>query len=64
MIWPRTSRVALGSGIVLWLAAAALTPGEIAAAKRREPVRGRTAVVLVLYLVAALSVLHGMPQRD
>lgn len=64
MIWTRTSRVALGAGVMLWLSAAALTPGEIAAAKRRDPVRARTAVVLVLYLGAALSVLRGMPQRD
>lgn len=60
--WDRARRIALAAGIVAWLVSAALTPGELAAARRRDPIRARTALVLVLYLGAALAVLRGLPR--
>lgn len=63
MIWSRTHKLLLTVGVLLWLSAAALTPGEIAAARRREPIRGRTGVALLAYLGAALLVLAGLPRR-
>lgn len=62
MTWDRTGRVALAVGLAAWIGAAVLTPGELAAARRRDPIRARTAIVLVLYLGAALSVLRGLPR--
>ncbi len=62
MSWDRTSRVVLAVGVAAWLSAAALTPGELAAARRRDPIGTRTAMVLVLYLGAALAVLRGLPR--
>ena len=57
---PRRRRLALGLGIAAWLVAAAATPGEVADAKRRAPIGPRTALVLVLYLGAALGILRGL----
>jgi len=48
-------------GVLLWLLAAALTPGELAAAKRRDKLGPRTAITLVAYLFAAICVLRGLP---
>lgn len=62
MTWSLKGRIALAAGVVAWLVAAALTPGELAAARRRDPVRARTALVLALYLGAALAVLGGVPR--
>ena len=50
-------------GALLWLAGATLTPGELRAAKKREPVRPRTAIALVAYLTGALFTLAGLPRR-
>jgi hypothetical protein len=59
--WGRTSKITLAAGVAAWLVAAALTPGELEAARRRDPIGARTAIVLVLYLQAALAVLRGLP---
>jgi hypothetical protein len=47
-------------GVVLWLAAVALTPREIAAAKAYAPIDARTAITFACYLAAALLVLSGI----
>lgn len=63
MIWSRAHKAMLAIGVALWLFGGSLTPGEIAAAKRREPIRPRTAIALIAYLGAALLVLAGLPRR-
>jgi hypothetical protein len=60
--WDRTGKIALAIGVAAWLGAAALTRGELEAARRRDPIRARTAIVLSLYLGAALAVLRGLPR--
>jgi hypothetical protein len=54
------STLVLAIGITAWCGAVALTPGEIAAAKRHEHVSPRTIAALVLYLGAAILVLAGL----
>lgn len=63
MIWTRAHKLLLALGILLWLSAAALTPGELRAAKKREPIGARTGIALIAYLGAALFVLAGLPRR-
>ncbi len=53
----------LGLGVVAWCAAVALTPGEIAAAKRHDPITARTAVALALYVAATVLVLSGLSPK-
>lgn len=50
----------LAIGIAAWCGAVALTPGEIAAAKRHDHVSPRTVAALALYLGAAILVLVGL----
>lgn len=64
MIWPRTHKLLLVLGALLWILAVVLTPGELVAAKRREKIGARTAVTLVAYLCAALCVLRGLPTHS
>ena len=61
MSWPRTHKLLLCLGALLWILAAVLTPGELAAAKRRDKIGARTTITLVAYLAAALAVLRGLP---
>ena len=60
---PARQALVLALGVSAWCGAVALTPGEIAAAKRHEHVSPRTLATLVLYLGAAVSVLSlaGVP---
>jgi hypothetical protein len=60
--WPRREKLILTLGVVLWIAAAALTPGEMHAARVREKIGARTAIALLAYLGAALCVLRGLPR--
>lgn len=50
-------------GALLWLGGAVLTPGELRAAKRREPIHARTAIALLAYLGGAVFTLAGLPRR-
>jgi hypothetical protein len=59
--WPRTHKLLLVLGVLLWIFAVVLTPGELAAAKRREKIGARTTATLVAYLFAAITVLRGLP---
>lgn len=63
MIWARAEKLALAVGIVGWVIAIALTPGEIAAAKQRRPITPRTGIALACYLGAAVLVLRGLPRK-
>ncbi len=63
MIWARAEKLALTAGIVAWALAIALTPGEIAAAKRRAPLSPRSGLTLACYLAAAVLVLRGLPRQ-
>jgi hypothetical protein len=47
-------------GVALWVAAVALTPHEIAAAKAHAKIDARTVVTFACYLGAALLVLSGI----
>jgi hypothetical protein len=47
-------------GIALWVAAVAMTPHEIAAAKAYRPIDARTVATFASYLAAALLVLAGI----
>ncbi|MBI2391118.1 MAG: hypothetical protein HYV09_16115 [Deltaproteobacteria bacterium] len=64
MSWDRRSKLFLAVGAACWAAAVALTPGELAAAKRRDPVRARTAIVVLLYVAATIGVLRGLPRGN
>ena len=58
------ARLPLFVGIACWIAAVAMTPHEVAAARGKRPIDARTAVTLVLYLSAAVLVLSGLsPKR-
>lgn len=57
---PAKRRLVLAIGVAAWCGAVALTPGEIAAAKRNEHVSPRTIAALTLYLGAAILVLTGL----
>lgn len=56
-------RPTLFVGLLLWLGALALMPGEIAAGRARTKPGPRTVAVVGLALVAAVLVLHGLPRR-
>lgn len=47
-------------GVVSWVAAVALTPHEIVAAKAHAPIDARTVATFACYLAAALLVLSGI----
>lgn len=59
----RGRRAVLVVGVIAWLVAIALTPGELDAARKRERIGARTGVALACYVVAALLVLAGLPRR-
>ncbi len=63
MSWSRRHKLTLVLGVALWLCGAALTPGEMRAAKRKEPIRARTAIALLAYLGGAVFTLAGLPRR-
>jgi hypothetical protein len=60
---PRRAWWVLAIGVAAWGVGVGLTPGEIAAAKRREPVSPRTIVALVAYLVGAIGTLQGLAPK-
>jgi hypothetical protein len=62
MIFGTRQKTSLGLGVALYALALVLTPGELAAAKARTKVGGRTAATVVLYLAAAVLVLGGLPR--
>jgi hypothetical protein len=63
-LWPKQAKIALAIGVVLWLSGMALLPGEIAAAKKKVPLGPRTHVTAVLFAVAAVLVLYGLPRLE
>lgn len=62
-MWTARGKMSLGVGVALWAIAVAMTPGELAAAKRHAPIDARTAIALVAYAIASLCVLAGLPRR-
>lgn len=62
MIWTRRHKLMLVLGMLLWIGGAVLTPGELRAAKRKEPIRARTAIALIAFLGGALFTLAGLPR--
>jgi hypothetical protein len=56
-------KIRLAVGIACWALAVALTPHEVAAARRNAPLDARTAITLVAYLSAAILVLSGIAWR-
>lgn len=60
---PRRAWWVLAVGVCAWGLGVALTPGEIAAAKRREAVSPRTIAALVAYLVGAIGTLQGLATK-
>ena len=61
----RADAIRLALGAVIYLAALALTPGELAAARARPrtQVDLRSAATLVCYLAATILILGAMPRR-
>jgi hypothetical protein len=51
-------------GGIAWLAAIAMTPGELVSSKRHASPDARTAVTLVLWAVACVGILRGLPRDD
>jgi hypothetical protein len=64
VIWTRTHKLLLTLGVLLWIGGAVLTPGEIAAAKKKEPIRARTTIALLAFMSATFFVLAGLPRKE
>ncbi|MGZ3420736.1 MAG: hypothetical protein ACXVEE_22865 [Polyangiales bacterium] len=63
-VWPKSAKVGLAIGVVLWLSGIALLPGELAAARKKTKVGPRTAATAIFFAAAAVLVLYGLPRVE
>jgi hypothetical protein len=63
-IWPKRAKVGLAIGAILWISGLALLPGELAAAKQKTRIGARTVATSIVFLLAAVTVLYGLPRLE
>lgn len=62
--WPNKAKVGLAIGAILWISGIALLPGELAAAKQKTKIGARTVATSIVFVLAAVMVLYGLPRLE
>jgi hypothetical protein len=63
-VWPKRAKIGLVIGAILWISGLALLPGELAAAKQKTKIGARTVATSIVFALAAVMVLYGLPRLE